>query len=58
MEPAPWERDDDMLTEPYVSVVELPQWSPLLGSGMTPMALAGLATSGTCRNGARSLGSG
>src|SRR6266702_4807270 len=58
MEPAPWERDDLHLRCAQVRVVGLPQWSPLLGSGMTQWVPCAKAHAATCRNGARSLGAG
>ncbi len=39
MEPAPWERDDQRCGVRAVAG-DLPQWSPLLGSGMTVTSLA------------------
>ena len=35
MEPAPWERDDSAAYGTMQGMAETPQWSPLLGSGMT-----------------------
>ncbi len=42
MEPAPWERDDSVSSCSGGFPVVMPQWSPLLGSGMTQDLRAGL----------------
>src|SRR6266702_1987286 len=56
MEPAPWERDDLPVCS-LRNFASAPQWSPLLGSGMT--ASTGKPSSTLSRpNGARSLGAG
>src|SRR6266702_1141326 len=56
MEPAPWERDDLPVCS-LRNFASAPQWSPLLGSGMTTRPSP---CPGACggRNGARSLGAG
>src|SRR6266568_1805282 len=57
MEPAPWERDDGDRGQRQREDAGKPQWSPLLGSGMTILPCdAGPRSSR--RNGARSLGAG